>query len=96
VRRLLARTRCLPVVGGVIRGKVLDGVHYRTHGRNGWQFDPGSSGPFGCDLSERWLSRDEVVAVFDRLRAVQREFSGPSIHDWYDIHATRLCPSGRA
>ncbi len=86
-RKLIARTGRLPRLEGYLRR-----LHYRPRRLNGWRFAPGSSGPLGRELPGRWLSHDEVLAVWEHRLAVDREMGAGGLGEWFDIHAA-LAPS---
>ncbi len=94
IRKLIAHSGRVPGVGNPVRQ-----LYYRAYLRqlrhgarsvNGWKFAPGSSGPLGRDLPGRWLSRDEVLAVWEhRLAQEQAMRAGATdgLGEWFDIHA---------
>lgn len=83
VRKALVRTRSYSrIVAGVLRR-----LHYRSNSVGGWRFAAGSSGPLGSELPGRWLACDEVLDVWERLLAVDKELEAAGLGEWFDIHA---------
>jgi FkbM family methyltransferase len=93
-RTLIARSGSLPGVGARVR-RLLHGAHLQRMSRrarplNGWNFAPGSSGPLACELPGRWLSREELLAVWDHQLWLLREMNGgeaDGLGEWCDVHA---------
>jgi FkbM family methyltransferase len=82
IRKLLARAGRVPRIAPYLRA-----LHYRARPVNGWKFAPGSSGPLGRDMPGRWLSRDEVLEVWEHRLTVDREMGAGGLGEWFDIHA---------
>jgi FkbM family methyltransferase len=79
IRKLIALADRVPRLGARVRN-----LHYRARTANGWKFAAGSSGPFGRDLPGRWLSRDEVLSVWEHRLS---EIGTGGLIEWFDIHA---------
>lgn len=85
-------------IGGLFRKTPLRRVAERMiHGvrrRRGWEFQMGSSGPFGDDLCGRWLDAAEMIATHRqceerRARGESSLFWNADKHSfWTDFHAT--------
>jgi FkbM family methyltransferase len=58
--------------------------------RPAWQFNWGSSGPFGEDTPGRWQSFDEAVYTWVTYQLGGSRYGTPSLEVWHDVHATRL------
>lgn len=82
IRKLIARAGRVPRLG-----TYLHRLHYRARPVGGWEFAAGSSGPLGRDLPGRWLSRDEMLAVWEHRLAVDRAMGAGGLGEWFDIHA---------
>jgi len=55
----------------------------------GWQFPAGASGTFGEHWHGPWMSVEQILAVWRRLRATDAELSTGGLGEWFDIHAAR-------
>jgi len=58
------------------------------HGRwyNDWNFQIGSSGPFGEETDGRWASIEDFLKLRHRWRELQSQHDGEF---WYDVHAAK-------
>ncbi len=83
--RVLAGLEWLPRIGGHGVHGALYRLHYRRRPINGWQFNPGSSGPLGTELPGRWLTSDEMLSVWRQLVAYDLRMG--ELREWFDIHA---------
>lgn len=54
-----------------------------------WIFPRGASGAFGEDLSGRWLSFTEMLAIWQLLHDAGPELVASGAGDWFDVHAAR-------
>ena len=54
-----------------------------------WQFQPGSSGPFGEETPGHWLNSDEMRPLVHRLEMERLEALKTTIYpDWFDLHCS--------
>ena len=67
--------------------RVLQRLHYRKRPINGWKFNTGSSGPLSMELPGRWLTFDEMLAVWHQLIAYDFRLGAGGLGEWFDIHA---------
>ena len=74
---------------GVVLGVLLRHLHYRRTRTNGRRFAVGSSGPLAREFPGRWMTCEETLAVFENLRALDRELDAGGLGEWFDIHAAR-------
>lgn len=64
-------------------------TRFARHARDGtWTFRPGSSGRFGPDLPDAWVSMEQMLVLWRRLRDVDEELADRGVGEWFDIHAT--------
>ncbi len=55
----------------------------------GWEFLPGSSGPFGSSIPGPWMHPEEAAWVYGRCRELLRDrFGEAGSGIWFDWHAT--------
>ena len=64
-------------------------TRFTRHSRDGaWVFPSGSSGRLGPDLPGEWISADETLGIWKRLRDIDAELVNRRAGEWFDIHAT--------
>ena len=56
---------------------------------NDWEFQRGSSGPFGEDTDGRWVSAQKLLEIRSRWQELDTRYSSVSDSFWYDVHAAR-------
>lgn len=83
MRRVLVRTdrHARSVADGLRR------LYYRRRPVGGWRFPSGSSGPLGRDLPGPWLTRQEMLDVWEGLLAIDRKLDAQGLGEWFDVHA---------
>ena len=86
-RRAVTGLGGLPRPAGLVVRHVLQRLHYRRRPINGWQFNPGSSGPLGVELPGRWLTSDEMLSVWHQLITYDLRLRAGGLGEWFDIHA---------
>lgn len=61
------------------------------HGRwyNDWNFEFGSSGPFGEDTDGAWVPAQTLLEIRSRWQELDARYSSASDSFWYDVHAAR-------
>ncbi len=52
-----------------------------------WVFTRSSSGAFDGDLAGRWLSVEEMLAMWTALHDIDIELASGGLGEWFDIHA---------
>ena len=94
IRHFIGRVGRVPGVGARLRQlqtrAYLRQLRNHASSINGWKFAPGSSGPLGRDLPERWLSREELLVVWEYRLAQELEMRAGAtdgLGEWFDIHA---------
>jgi FkbM family methyltransferase len=68
-----------------VRRKFKNVVRGRWY--NDWNFEIGSSGPFGEETDGRWVCFEDFLKIRHRWRELQSRQAGSRF--WYDIHAGR-------
>jgi hypothetical protein len=95
--RELAKRRLRPHPGLFALGRRLAGagggspleLNYRPWTRDGWEFQFGSSGPFGEDTDGPWHRLEDVAYTWVTYRLGQSKYGSPGLEVWHDVHATR-------
>lgn len=53
----------------------------------GWEFPPGSSGPFGEETDGCWRRADEIRATWKVFLSAETDRGLPNLSVWHDLHA---------
>lgn len=86
IRRRQRLSRLGPLEGRIRR------LARRSTSVDGWRFPFGSSGPCPWELPGQWMTRAEVLSVWERLRDTDVELNDKGLGEWFDIHACDLAP----
>lgn len=85
------RLRRLRARGGVsgFAARIVRRVERLRHPRRdgGWEFPAGASGRFGDELPGRWMSAEQMLETWRRLRDVDVELASGGLAEWFDVHA---------
>lgn len=84
LRRLRARGGSLGLAVGAVRR--LRRLARPAHD-GAWRFPRGASGRFGGDLEGRWLSAEQMLAIWRALRDIDAELGASGVREWFDVHA---------
>jgi FkbM family methyltransferase len=60
--------------------------------RNGWEFQLGSSGPFGEDTDGSWHTLDHVAYTWVTYQLGHSHYGAPGLDVWHDVHARHHTP----